>query len=67
MTRLAGREYGIREPLISLTPSDSCIRIFVIRGTPAYIVGHNEGIFRSIHTYDERYINVMSEARLKML
>ena len=67
LPRIAGRRYGIREPIISLTPSKDCIRIFVIMGKPNSIIGLDEGIFRSIHKYDEHYINVMSEARFKDL
>ena len=67
LPRIAGRRYGIREPIIKLAPSKDCIRIFVIMGNPNSIIGLDEGIFRSIHKYDENYINVMSEARFKEL
>jgi len=67
LPRIAGRRYGIREPIIKLAPSKDCIRIFVIMGKPNSIIGLDEGIFRSIHKYDESYINVMSEARFKDL
>lgn len=36
-------------------------------GKPNSIIGLDEGIFRSIHKYDENYINVMSESRFKDL
>ena len=65
LPRIAGRIYGISEPLISLSPSKDCIRIFVVKGKPNCITGLDEGVFRSIHQYDENYINVMSEARFK--
>ena len=65
LPRIAGRRYGISEPLISLSPSRECIRIFVIKGKPNCITGLDEGVFHSIHQYDENYINVMSEARFK--
>ena len=65
LPRIAGRRYGIREPIIKLAPSKDCIRIFVIMGKPNSIIGLDEGIFRSIHKYDENYINVMSESRFK--
>ncbi|MBR2929792.1 MAG: hypothetical protein IKC32_01050, partial [Clostridia bacterium] len=65
LPRIAGRRYGIREPIIKLAPSKDCIRIFVIMGKPNIITGLDEGNFRSIHKYDENYINVMSEARFK--
>lgn len=65
LPRIAGRRYGIPEPLINLSPSGACIRIFVIKGKPNSITGLDEGIFRSAHKYDENYINVMSEARFK--
>ena len=67
LPRIAGRRYGIREPIISLAPTKECIRIIVILGKPNSIIGLDEGIFRSIHKYDENYINVMSEARFKDL
>ncbi len=67
LPRIVGRMYGIREPIISLAQSKDCIRIFVIMGKPNSIIGLDEGIFRSIHKYDENYINVMSEARFKEL
>ena len=65
LPRIVGRRYGISEPLISLSPSTECIRIFVIKGKPNCITGLDEGVFRSIHQYNENYINVMSEARFK--
>ena len=67
LPRIAGRRYGIREPIIKLAPSKDCARIFVILGKPNSITGLDEGIFHSIHRYDENYINVMSEARFKEL
>ena len=67
LPRIAGRRYGIREPMIKLAPSKDCISIFVILGKPNSITGLDEGDFRSIHKYDECYINVMSEARFKEL
>ena len=67
LPRIMGRRYGEREPIISLAPSKECVRIFVITGKPNSIIGLDEGIFRSIHKYDENYINVMSEARFKEL
>ncbi|MBO5206092.1 MAG: hypothetical protein J6C09_00745 [Clostridia bacterium] len=67
LPRIAGRLYGIREPIISLSPSKECIRIVVILGKPNSIIGLDEGIFRSVHRYDEKHINVMSVARFKEL
>ena len=67
LPRVAGRQYGIREPIISLAPSKDCIRILVITGKTNIITGLDEGVFRSIHKYDERYVNVMSEARFQEL
>ncbi len=67
LPRIVGRRYGERETIISLTPSKECVRIFVIMGKPNSIIGLDEGIFRSIHKYDENYINVMSTARFKDL
>lgn len=65
MPRVAGRRYGKREPIINVSPSKKCIRIIVIIGKPNCITGLDEGIFRSIHKYDENCVNVMSEARFK--
>ena len=65
LPRIAGRIYGISEPLINLSPAKDCIRIFVVKGKPNCITGLDEGVFRSMHQYDENYINVMSEARFK--
>ena len=67
LPRIMGKCYGEREPIISLSPSKELVRIFVIMGKPNSIIGLDEGIFRSIHKYDEYYINVMSEARFKEL
>lgn len=65
LPRVAGRLYGKREPIISLAPSKECVRIVVITGKPNSITGLDEGIFCSVHKYNETYINVMSEARFK--
>ena len=65
LPRIAGRIYGKREPLIRLTPSKEYIRIFVIMGKPNSITGLDEGMFCSVHKYNEEYINVMSLARFK--
>ena len=67
LPRVAGRDDGKRDPIIKLAPSKDCIRIFVSMGKPNSIIGLDEGIFRSIHKYDENYLNVMSEARFKDL
>jgi len=67
LPRIMGRYYGEREPLISIASSKECVRIFVIMGKPNSIIGLDEGAFRSVHKYDENYINVMSEARFKEL
>ena len=67
LPRIAGRRYGIREPIMRIAPSKECVRIIVILGKPNSITGLDEGIFRSIHKYDEGYVNVMSEARFKEL
>ena len=65
LPRIAGRMYGIREPIISVAPTKESVRIVVILCKPNCITGLDEGIFRSIHKYDEEYVNVMSEARFK--
>ena len=67
LPRIIGRYCGKREPIINIAPAKDCIRIFVIMGKPNSITGLDEGIFRSIHKYDENYINVMSKARFKDL
>ena len=67
LPRIIGRLYGEKKPIISLAPSKECVRIFVIMGKPNSIIGLDDGIFRSVHKYDENYINVMSEARFKEL
>ena len=67
LPRIAGRLYGKREPIISISPTKDCVRIVVILGKPNCITGLDEGVFRSIHKYDENYINVISEARFKEL
>lgn len=65
LPRIAGRNSGKREPIISFAPDKDRVRIFIIKGKPNCITGLDEGIFRSVHRYDENYINVMSEARFK--
>ncbi len=67
LPRIAGRTHGTREPIISLAPTKEYVRIVVILGKPGSITGLDEGTFRSIHKYDEDYINVMSETRFKDL
>ena len=67
LPHIAGRWYGIREPIISVVPTKETVRIVVIIGKPNSIIGLDEGNFHSIHKYDENYINVMSEARFKDL
>ena len=67
LPRIVGKMYGIREPIISIAPTKECVRIIVILGKPNSITGLDEGNFRSIHKYDENYINVMSESRFKEL
>ena len=67
LPRIVGRRYGIREPIISIAPTKEYVRIVVILGKPNSITGLDEGIFRSIHKYDENCINVLSEARFKEL
>ena len=67
LPRIAGRLYGKREAILNLAPSKEFIRIVVVLGKPNSITGLDEGIFRSIHKFDESCINVMSEARFKEL
>ena len=67
LPRLIGRYYGKHEPLIFLEPSKNAIRIFVVRGKPNGFVGLDDGNFRSVHKFDEAYLNVMSEKRFKEL
>ena len=68
LPRIAGNLYhGKREPIISIAPEKGCVRIVVILGKPNSITGLDEGDFRSIHKYDENYVNVMSQARFKDL
>ena len=67
LPRIMGRWCGIRETIISIAPTKECVRIVVIWGKPNSITGLDEGNFRSIHKYDENYINVMSKARFKEL
>ena len=67
LPRIVGRYYGKREPIISLAPSKQSVKILVITGKPNSITGLDEGNFRSIHKYDENYINVMTKTRFKEL
>ena len=64
---VVGRSRGEAEPLIRLAPSKQCVRIFVVMGKPGCISGLDQGVFRSAHTFDEGYINVMSEKRFREL
>ena len=65
LPRIVGRMYGLRVPILQIVPEKNCVRVFVVRGKPNYISGLDDGIFRSVHKYDEAYVNVMSEARFK--
>ena len=67
LPRIRGRYAGNREPILRLSPIKECIRIVVIMGKPNSIIGLDEGVFRSVHQYDEQSINVMSQARFKAL
>ena len=67
LPRIAGRLYGKREHIISLGASKEYVTIFVVMGKPNCITGLDDGIFRSIHKFDDNYINVMSMARFKEL
>ena len=67
LPRVAGRLHGTKEPLLRIGPTKECVRIFVVRGKPNSIIGLDEGVFCSVHKYDENKIIVMSEARFKEL
>lgn len=67
LPRIAGRLYGKSERIISLGASKEYITIFVVSGKPNCITGLDDGFFRSIHKFDDNYINVMSMARFKEL
>ena len=67
LPRIAGRLYGKKERIISLGASKEHVTIFVVMGKPNCITGLDEGIFRSIHKFDDKHINVMSVARFKEL
>ena len=62
-----GCVYGIKERILSVTPSKEYVRIVVIMGKPTVITGLDDGIFRSANKFDEGYVNVMSETRFKKL
>ena len=62
-----GAVYGIKERILSVTPSKEYVRIVVIMGKPTVITGLDDGIFRSANKFDEGYVNVMSETRFKKL
>ena len=66
--RAVGRwGHYLRRPIANFTPDPQEITIVVIRGKPYVITGLDEGIFRSVHRFDEQMINVMSEARFREL
>ncbi len=67
LPRLLGTSRGYTTPLITLTPPSNCVKIVVISGKPNCITGLDEGIFRSVHKYDENHINVMSSERFREL
>lgn len=67
LPHVLGKMYGKRHPIISLSPMKNSVKIVVITGKPNSIYGLDEGIFRSVHTYDENYINVMPESYLEWL
>ena len=67
LPRIIGRMYGKRQPIITLSPSKDTVKIVVITGNPNSICGLDNGIFRSVHTFDEKYVNVMSETCFKEL
>jgi hypothetical protein len=62
-----GCVYGVKERILSVTPSKEYVRIVVIMGKPTVITGLDDGIFRSANKFDESFVNVMSEARFKTL
>ncbi len=61
-----GCVYGIKERILSVTPSKEYVRIVVIMGKPTVITGLDDGIFRSANKFDDNYVNVMSETRFKI-
>ena len=67
--RLVGRTGlgGDRIPVAQISPSKDAVTLFIIKGKPNSITGLDEGIFRSVHKFDKKLINVMSEARFKEL
>ena len=74
MPRIAGRRYGMRIPIVNVTPIKGCVRIVIIMGKPNVIVGLDEGNFRSVYKYDEKYISrkhakrkIYKEQNLKLL
>ena len=67
LPRLLGTSRGYTTPLITLTSPSNCVKIVVISGKPNCITGLDEGIFRSVHKYDENHINVMSSERFREL
>ena len=62
-----GVVYGIKERILSVTPTKEYVRIVVIMGKPGIITGLDDGIFRSANKFDDHYVNVMSETRFKKL
>ena len=66
-SRITGKAYGKREPMISIAPSNDDVRIFIVAGQPKSITGLDEGKFCSIRKYDESYVVVMTESDFKKL
>jgi hypothetical protein len=62
-----GSVFGKRRVLMTIAPVKDVVRIVVIMGKPNCITGLDDGIFRSVHKYDENYVNVMSVSRFKKI
>ena len=67
--RLAGKFHGEgdRLPIYKAKLQNNETLIFVIKGKPNGIVGNDEGIFRSIHKFDDTLTNVLTYKQFKNL
>lgn len=65
--RLDGRMHGEKVPIIQISPNKEYVTLFVVRGRPNGICGLDDGIFRSILKYDEKFVNVLSMGDFKKM
>jgi hypothetical protein len=64
-SRLVGRGYGDRIPIYKFYNNNFLNTIFVLKGVPLGDEGLDNGIFRSLKKYDDKYVNCVTYKKFK--